>query len=231
LTTFRITTRIVAALGAAAAALTVAGVEGEAGAAPASTEWTHNSSKFTMTVSDATPAVGDTITLATAFQRKLTFEDIYNYKALIDGCLEYVDGSGKWEGRPVSPSRVQIEAAPAGQQAFVRVESTGGSAWQVWGVGGSWGTARTISMDFYVTRGCATGKAMPTTMHYGGHLGSGIYNDPSRGPEITVAVPPTDPGDGGTNPGDGDGDGDGGTSDNGGASGSLDTGSLGNLFG
>lgn len=217
--------RIAAGVAAAATALMAAGT-GQATAAPDTTTWEDGNSGFSMTVSDATPAVGDTITLATTFKRKWSFEDVYNFKALFDGCFEYVEGSGKWQDSPVSPTRVTLEEKPAGERGSVRLESTGGGAWRVPGVGAGWGEQRTISVQLYVTRACATGQPTATTMHYGGSLGSGTYNNPTRGPNITVATLPTDPGDGGTDPGDG------GTDPGGdaGGDGSLG-GGLGSLFG
>lgn len=212
--------RLAAGLAVAATAAAVAGA-GVASAEPDSTTWT-DGTRFVMTVSDSTPAVGQTISISTSFERQGIDEYIYNYKALFDGCLTYVEGTTNWDNKPADQNKVQSSPADAGSQAFVRVDSPGPTpklTWKVTAGVGHLGSPKVISMDFIVTKGCATGSPMSTTMHYGGSLGDGIYTD--KGPEITVAKSST-PG-GGTGGGAGTG--------TGGNSGSLDTGSLSGLFG
>lgn len=150
---------------------------------PSPTTWSDGNSQFTRTIDNATPHVGDTITLSTAFQRKWAVEDIYNYKDLHDGCLAYVPGSAKWEGSAIA--KVTETPGAPGSQASVTVESPSLTAWAVPGVGSGWGAKRTISMQFVVGSNCQVGTDLMTTMHYGGSLGSGVYQD--KGPTINAS--------------------------------------------
>ncbi|MGB3708566.1 Ig-like domain-containing protein [Gordonia sp. (in: high G+C Gram-positive bacteria)] len=164
-------------VGAAAIAIPLSGVvAAPAMGAPDSVSWSDGNSSFERSVSDSTPAVGDTITVTTRFQRKASDEYIYNYKDLTNSCLNYVAGSAKWEGGSIA----SVNSSVAGE---VRVEAPNVTSWRV-PLGG---TKRSISVQYTVTGDCATGDGMLTTMHYGGSLGSGIYNNPKRGPVITVA--------------------------------------------
>ncbi|MDG3010252.1 Ig-like domain repeat protein [Rhodococcus sp. D2-41] len=158
---------------------------GFAAAAPIAspTTWSDGNSQFTRTIDNATPHVGDTITISTAFQRKWSVEDIYNYKDLHDGCLSYVPGSAKWEGGAIA--KVTETPAAPGSQASVTVDSPNLTSWAVPGLGGSWGAKRTISMQFVVQPTCQLGTDLMTTMHYGGGLGSGVYQD--KGPTINAS--------------------------------------------
>ncbi|GAA3950840.1 hypothetical protein [Gordonia caeni] len=203
-----------AAAVAGAGALAVAGlgaIAPHASAASADSTWTDGNSRFTMTVSDATPAVGDTVTITTQFQRKWAVEFIYDVKVLVPSCLSYQGGSSYWQSSPVSKVDPH-EATEPGDQAYVKVSAPNVTSWSVPGVGDSWGQARTVSMEFSVTPACATGQTQGTGMHYGGSLGSGTYSD--KGPSITVSSS----GNGGNGGNDG------------GAAGSLDFGSLGGAF-
>lgn len=150
--------------------------------------------------------MGDTISITTQFQRKSVVEYIYDVKVLVPNCLSYNDGSSSWQGSPVSKVDSH-QATEPGDQAYVKISAPSGIAWSVPGIGGSWGQARTVAMQFTVTPACATGQAQGTSMHYGGSLGAGVYRD--RGPSITVSSSGGDSG-----------------GDEGGA-GSLDFGSLG----
>lgn len=208
---------------AAAGALVSAG---DASAASQLTYWEHGNSKFEMTVSDTTPQVGDTITIGINFQRKASDEYIYEIKTLVPSCLRYIEGSAGWGGSPSPADKVENQTRqPVGQQSFLKIYAPSKVAWVVqWNWTSGWGSKKSASSQYYVTQDCATGVPGQTSMHYGGSLGDGTYQD--KGPTITVAKPPvvdptTTPG--GGNPGGGNPD-DGGT-------GSLDTGSLGGLFG
>ncbi|GAA3950847.1 hypothetical protein [Gordonia caeni] len=233
--------RAAAGLGAGALALAALALTSPtAAAAPADTTWTDGNAQFTMTVSNATPAVGDTITVSTDFQRKWADEYIYDVKTLVPRCLQYVDGSSTWQGGSVS--KVE-DASGADDQAYVKASAPNVTSWRVPGLGSGWGAKRTVTMQFTVTAACATGQAQGTSLHYGGSLGSGTYQN--RGPSITVAEADNDNGNGDGGNGDGDGgdngNGNGGDNGNGGndngnggdngGSGSLDFGSLSGLVG
>ncbi|MEJ9078992.1 Ig-like domain-containing protein [Gordonia malaquae] len=165
----------------------IASTPGVAAAAPATIEWSDGNTAFSRTVSDVNPAIGDTITVSTTFQRKWSFEDVYNFKDLEDGCLDYVQGSAKWEDS--ATTNVQVSTAAAGQLGFVRLESPNLTSWRVPGVGAGWGAKRTISLKYKVGENCPTGVNLAVgTMHYGGSLGSGTYQD--KGPNIKVQTPP-----------------------------------------
>lgn len=228
--------RAAAGLGAGALALAALAITTPtAAAAPADTTWTDGNAQFTMTVNNATPAVGDTITVSTDFQRKWADEYIYDVKALVPRCLQYVDGSSTWQGGSVS--KVE-DASGADDQAYVKASAPNVTSWRVPGLGSGWGAKRTVTMQFTVTAACATGQAQGTSLHYGGSLGSGTYQN--RGPSITVAEPDNDNGngDGGNGDGGDNGNGNGGDNGNGNGnggdnsgSGSLDFGSLSGLVG
>ena len=165
----------------------IASTSGVASAAPTTIEWADGNTAFSRTVSDANPSIGDTVTVSTSFQRKWSFEDVYNFKDLEDGCLEYVQGSAKWEDSAVA--NVQVSTAAVGQLGFVRLESPSLTSWRVPGVGAGWGAKRTISLKYKVGENCPTGVNLAVgTMHYGGSLGSGTYQD--KGPNIKVQTPP-----------------------------------------
>lgn len=176
------TAKIAAGFGVGAAALTAV-VLATPGADAASdmTFWEHGNSRFEMTVSDTTPSVGDTITISNTFQRKWSDEYIYSVKYVVPSCLNYVAGSGHWNGGQVSSVDDQTDANPA----FALINAPGVTSWNVPGLGGGFGEKRTASMKFKVTAACATGNANQLEMHYGGSLGDGIYK--TQPPKFTVA--------------------------------------------
>ncbi|MDH6282217.1 hypothetical protein M2280_003445 [Prescottella agglutinans] len=137
---------------------------GSAGAAPASVSWQDGSSKFTRTVSNSTPSVGDTITVSTTFERTGgVVEYIQAVKDLHPTCLTYTGG--------VSSPEIAAD--------YTRVT-------------GSWPVypnispkSQTFNFNYLVTASCARATPLMTTMHYSGSLGSGTY--PDKGPTITVS--------------------------------------------
>lgn len=69
---------------------------GTAGAAPATVTWTSGADTYTRTVSDATPTVGETITVSTQIQRTdSTDETVAWFQDTHPDCLTYVTGSAK----------------------------------------------------------------------------------------------------------------------------------------
>ncbi|AQA21903.1 hypothetical protein BTZ20_3591 [Rhodococcus sp. MTM3W5.2] len=183
-------------------ALAVLGA-GVAGAAPGSITWDDGSSRYTRYISNTSPAVGETITVSTKFERTSWVDEfIYNIKDRHHSCLTYVPGSAKMAGNdgsyPVQNPEVNAN------EAYVRAE------WGVteWSVQARPGFNRTpiFSVRYKVGENCPRDTALPTGIDYGGSLGSGNYGN--KGPSITVGASSTVPG-----------------------SGSVDTGSLGSLFG
>ncbi|MDH6282211.1 beta strand repeat-containing protein [Prescottella agglutinans] len=161
------TRRIVsaAAVGAVAAGFVVAAGVGSAGAAPGSVSWQDGSSKFTRTVSNSTPSVGETVTVSTTFERtNIVAEYIQAVKDLHPTCLTYTGGA-----------RSNPEVAPD----YTRVTGS-------WGVDPNVGPkSQTFNFNYLVTASCARATPLMTTMHYSGSLGSGTYAD--KGPTITVS--------------------------------------------
>src|SRR5689334_13316310 len=111
----RVTTRSVAASAAttlAFGALTVFGAS-VAGAAPATVTWDWGANHFTRTVTDATPAPGETITVTTKFERTNSdVEYIFNIKDRHAACLTYVPGSAMMNQSPITPTVVQDGSVP-----------------------------------------------------------------------------------------------------------------------
>ncbi|AQA24105.1 hypothetical protein BTZ20_3592 [Rhodococcus sp. MTM3W5.2] len=180
--TSRETTRAVAA--GAATTLTIGALAllgaGVAGAAPGSISWDDGSSHFTRTISNTTPAVGDTITVTTKFERtSWTDEYIYNVKDRHHSCLTYVPGSAKMIGQSEYPvENPEVNA----NEAYVRA-AWGVTDWVVQSRPGFY-RAPTFSVAYKVGQNCPRGTALTTGMDYGGSLGSGNYGN--KGPSITM---------------------------------------------
>ncbi|AQA24332.1 bacterial Ig-like domain family protein [Rhodococcus sp. MTM3W5.2] len=178
----RATTRGVAA--GAATTLTIGALAllgaGVAGAAPGSISWDDGSSHFTRTISNTTPAVGDTITVTTKFERtSWTDEYIYNVKDRHHSCLTYVPGSAKMIGQSEYPvDNPEVNA----NEAYVRA-AWGSTDWVVQNRPGFY-RAPTFSVAYKVGQNCPRGTALTTGMDYGGSLGSGNYGN--KGPSITI---------------------------------------------
>ena len=168
---------------AAASATTMAGaalVVGGAGVASAApVTWEDGGSKFTRTVSDLTPAVGDTITVSTKFERTNAIDEyLYYIEDHHDSCLTFVEGSARRNDtddisqyvRQDSPSAVIIDRKSPG--------------WRVSNLPGTRQT-QTVSLDYTVGDDCARETPLNTGMNYSGTLGPGNYA--TRGPFVTVA--------------------------------------------
>jgi hypothetical protein len=163
--------RAVAAVSGAALAALGLGV-GVASAAPGSVTWDDGSERITRTISDVTPAAGDTITSTTAFDRTGgVVEYIQQVKDIHPPCLTYVEGSAKVDG---SPRGLDSQGAD-----FAKVT-------------GSWAlyphispNLRTFEFSYKVGADCARGVPLMTTVHYSGTLGSGTYE--GKGPTVSVA--------------------------------------------
>ncbi|PTR33766.1 Ig-like domain-containing protein, partial [Rhodococcus sp. OK611] len=162
--------RAVAAVSGAALAVLGLGV-GVASAAPGSVTWDDGNERITRTISDVTPAAGDTITSKTVFDRTGgVVEYIQQVKDIHPPCLTYVDGSAKVDG---SGQGLDSQGAD-----FAKVS-------------GSWAlypsispNLRTFEFSYKVGADCARGVPLMTTVHYSGTLGSGTYD--GKGPTVSV---------------------------------------------
>ncbi|MBP1159391.1 Ig-like domain-containing protein [Rhodococcus sp. PvR099] len=180
--TSRETTRAIAAGAAATVAMSAFALlgAGVASAAPGSITWNSGSSRYIRDISNTTPAVGDTITVKTRFERTSWVDEyIYNVKDRHHSCLTYVPGSAKMSGGsdyPVENPEVNAD------EAYVRA-SWGSTDWVVRSRPGFW-DAPTFSVSYKVGANCPRGTALTTGMDYGGSLGSGSFG--TQGPSITI---------------------------------------------
>ncbi|CAM2813786.1 Ig-like domain-containing protein [Prescottella defluvii] len=170
-----------AATSLALGAFTLLGA-GVAGAAPGSITWDDGSSRFTRTVSNTAPAVGDTITVTTKFDRTSWVDEfIYNVKDRHPSCLTYVPGSAKMGGSPTNTDGVVADEGNG--TGYVRA-SWGVTSWVVQNRPGFHASPE-FSVSYKVGQNCARNTALSTGMDYGGSLGSGNYG--TKGPSITMA--------------------------------------------
>ncbi|WP_280342135.1 Ig-like domain-containing protein [Nocardia neocaledoniensis] len=160
---------------AVAAGFAVAAMPGTAAAAPGSITWSDGNSKFTRTVSNTTPVVGDTITVTTKFERTgIPVEYIYNIKDLHPACLTPVPGSARMGGDVVtldtsSSDWVRAEFGITKYPVYPNIDPK----------------SQTFEVQYKVGVNCARDTPLPTSMHYGGSLGDGTYQ--GKGPAITVS--------------------------------------------
>src|SRR6478735_2451560 len=104
--TYRAPTRIVAAGATAAFAAGIVALlgTGTATADPRTLDWWDGNSHFTRTIDNETPAVGDTVTVTTTFERgNSTDEKLDWVKDHHPTCLTYVPGSATMNGNAVEP--------------------------------------------------------------------------------------------------------------------------------
>jgi len=136
-------TRLAGGLGAGALALTaLAFTAADANAASAGTDWTDGNSRFTMSVSDSTPKVGDVVTVRSTFQRKWSDEYIYQVKHVVPSCFDYVDGSATWDAGKAN----NVENGSGQNPGYAKITSPNSTSWRVPGLGAGWGSARAVSM-------------------------------------------------------------------------------------
>lgn len=160
---------------AVAAGFAVAVVPGTAAAAPGSISWSDGNSKFTRTVSNTNPVVGDTVTVTTKFERTgIPVEYIYSIKDLHPACLTPVPGSAKMSGDAVaidtsSSDWIRAEFGITKYPVYPNISPK----------------SQTFEIQYKVGVNCARDTPLPTSMHYGGSLGDGTYQ--GKGPAITVS--------------------------------------------
>ncbi|MFF2554456.1 Ig-like domain-containing protein [Nocardia sp. NPDC058058] len=160
---------------AVAAGFAVALIPGTASAAPGTITWSDGNSKFTRTVSNTNPVVGDIVTVTTTFERTgIPVEYIYNIKDLHPACLTPVAGSAKMGGDQVSLDTsssdwVKAEFGITKYPVYPNINPK----------------SQTFEVQYTVGVNCARDTPLPTSMNYGGSLGSGTYAN--KGPNITVS--------------------------------------------
>ncbi|WP_330178805.1 Ig-like domain-containing protein [Nocardia sp. NBC_01503] len=160
---------------AVAGGFVVAAMPGMAAAAPGSITWTDGNSKFTRTVSNTNPVVGDIVTVTTTFERTgIPVEYIYAVKDLHPACLTPVDGSGKMGGDQVSLDTsssdwVRAQFGITKYPVYPNIQPK----------------SQTFEVQYKVGVNCARDTPLPTSMDYSGSLGDGNYQ--GKGPAITVS--------------------------------------------
>ncbi|MBL1075329.1 hypothetical protein JK358_13085 [Nocardia sp. 2] len=174
------------ALGHAAAAIGVGALAvlaaAPAGAAPETITWNNNTSQYTRTISNATPAVGDTITVTTTFNRlQAGDETIHWLKDWHPACLTYVTDSAKLTDAAGDHA---VEPYLEIGSDFIAGDFTATSYRMVMKHGGP---ASTFSAR-YTVGSCATGTALQTGMEYLSNLGHVDFA--AKGPAITVGGTP-----------------------------------------
>ncbi|MGF7124867.1 beta strand repeat-containing protein [Rhodococcus sp. BE178] len=138
---------------------------GAAGAAPASVNWQDGNSKFTRTVSNAAPSVGETVTVSTKFERTGGgVEWLWAVKDIHPPCLTFV--SGNTSNPQIAPDYVRVSG---NWPVYPNISPK----------------SQTFEFNYLVGANCARATPLMTTMHYSGGLGDGTYTD--KGPTITVA--------------------------------------------
>ncbi|QLY32456.1 Ig-like domain-containing protein [Nocardia huaxiensis] len=160
---------------AVAAGFVAAAVPGTAAAAPGTITWTDGNSKFTRTVSNVNPVVGDIVTVTTTFERTgIPVEYIYSVKDLHPACLTPVPGSARMGGDQVdldtsSSDWVRAEFGITKYPVYPNINPK----------------SQTFEVQYKVGVNCARDTPLTTSMHYGGSLGDGTYQ--GKGPNITVS--------------------------------------------
>ncbi|WP_458686498.1 hypothetical protein [Nocardia tengchongensis] len=177
------------AAGAAAAialgALSLFGA-GAANAAPATLSWNDGQNQFTRTISNATPAVGDTITVETSLARvqsppsEVTFNWFKDYHP---ECLTYVSNSAKLVDaagdHPVEPNLeigsnfIAADFIARGLNVVLKV-----------------GQPALVFHTQYKVGNCAAGTPLTTGIAYSQATWGVTDSDTTKGPSITVGGTP-----------------------------------------
>ncbi|MFR9749854.1 Ig-like domain repeat protein [Nocardia sp. 004] len=160
---------------AVAAGFVVAAIPGTASAAPGMVTWTDGNSKFTRTISNTNPIVGETITVKTVFERTgIPVEYIYSVKDSHPTCLTPVASSGRMGGDQVTldtsaPDSVSASFGITKYPVYPNISPK----------------SQTFEVQYTVGVNCARETPLPTSMSYTGSLGAGNYSN--KGPAITVS--------------------------------------------
>ncbi|EME19504.1 Ig-like domain-containing protein [Rhodococcus triatomae] len=161
----------VSAFAVAAGFAVVAGA-GVAGAAPATVSWEDGNSKFTRTLSETNLGEGDLVTSSTTFERTgIPVEYIYEVKDLHPACWTFVEAKVDGSARGLDSSAAdwaKVKGSVTDWPVYPNINPK----------------SRTFSFTYRVGADCERGVALSTSMHYGGSLGSGTYQN--KGPSATV---------------------------------------------
>ncbi|GAB2445298.1 Ig-like domain-containing protein [Nocardia tengchongensis] len=156
-------------------------------AAPATITWDNQASHYTRTVSNATPAIGDTITVSTKFERTdTTDEKFFWLKDFHPACLSYVsgtakvtDGSGNHAVEPyldVHPTYIAGDFTATGYQVIAKNHP--GAV-----------DSPTFTAQYTVGADCALDTDLASGVEYLSSLGHLDFQ--AKGPAIRVAKPIT----------------------------------------
>ncbi|MEU6582905.1 hypothetical protein [Nocardia sp. NPDC046763] len=159
---------------------------GGASADPGSVTFNDGGTQFTRTVSNVTPAVGDTITVDTAFYRLQAGDQTYWwFKDYHPDCLTYVPGTAKLtDAAGAHQSEPYLEIKPT----FIAADFVAAGL-QVVGKVGPGNTAPVFSAQYKVGA-CATGTSLTTGMGYNTNMGGINAQLSTKGPSITVGGTP-----------------------------------------
>ncbi|MFE5284031.1 hypothetical protein ACFRAQ_03540 [Nocardia sp. NPDC056611] len=176
------------AVGAAATIALGAGTllgSATAGAAPSTITWDDGTSHYTRTVSNTTPAVGETITVSTKFEQKGSTDETIDYVAdYRPSCLTYVAKSAKMtdnSGDHAVENNLMVDdeviSADFTATSFKMVVKHGGAQ------------SPTFSAQYKVGADCSkqTG-ALETGFNYLSSLGYHTFD--TKGPSITISKTP-----------------------------------------
>ncbi|MFE3799687.1 hypothetical protein [Nocardia tengchongensis] len=180
-----------AAAGAAAVigagALSLFGA-GPAGATPATLTWNDGQTQFTRTISNGTPAVGDTITVTTAMYRTKTPDVTYlTFKDYHPSCLTYVVNSAKLtDAAGTHPIEPWLEVKPD----FIAADFIS-EGLNVVSKAGATGAQAPVFSAQYKVGDCAAGTSLTTGIAYSQAGAGGAWDGDSKvGPSITVGGTP-----------------------------------------
>ncbi|WP_072691278.1 Ig-like domain-containing protein [Rhodococcus marinonascens] len=159
---------------------------GAAGAASQTKSWTDGNSKFTRTISNATPHAGDTITSTTKFERTASV-------------MEFIYWVKDWHPACLTVQSARVGSNPDGYDSFnsYGIDSKGDDWAKVNGNLTKWSvnsptlsgrptlpSFRAFEFTYKVGADCARDVPLDTGMSYKGSLGSGTYK--TKGPAVTV---------------------------------------------
>ncbi|AQA20930.1 hypothetical protein BTZ20_3743 [Rhodococcus sp. MTM3W5.2] len=177
----RTTTRTIAAGAATTLALGALAflTTGVAHADPRTLTWDDGASHFTRTITNETPAPGETITISTKFERTNSTDEKLDWvKDFHPTCLTYVSGSATLTDNSGPHT---IEPYLDIQPGFIAADFNATS----YRVTVKQNTApATLSAQYKVGADCARDIGLQTGMDYSGSLGAGNYS--TKGPSLTV---------------------------------------------
>lgn len=161
---------------AVAAGFAVAGL-GVAGAASAEVTWSGYDYDFVRTINNATPVVGETVTMKTVFKRTAPVEYIQQVKDVHPECLTYVPDTAKVDGKAIGSSEVEVKAD------YTKVSGN----WAIYNQSSLLNPkSRTFEFSYTVGADCARETPLMTTMHFAGSdPTNAVFQD--KGPAIAVA--------------------------------------------